>query len=126
MEEKRRFTSVYLDNMLFAYDARQGVFVSSTALSNERLSFEDIRRRGMILSLLEVVTVDGVPYVYLEERDRLYRLGNSKVEMSGEEFHARERGSSIKVGYPYGAGFRALVEKELADGQRPRDEERCR
>lgn len=119
-------TRVYLDNMPFAYDVQQGVFISSTALSNERLSLEDVRRRGMILSLLEVVTVDGVPFIYLEERDRLYRLGNRKVEMTGDEFYERERGSSIKVAYPYGEAFRAVVEKELDNSVRCREEEKGR
>lgn len=117
------YSSVYLDNMPFAYDAQQGVFISSMALSNERLSLEDVRRRGMILSLLEIVTVDGVPFIYLEDRDRLYRLGNRKVEMTGDEFYERERGSSIAVAYPHGEAFRAVVEKELAYSVRCREEE---
>lgn len=126
MVDRTRFISIYLDNVLHAYDAHEGVFVPSTALTTECLSLLDVRRRGMIVSMLEVVTVDGVPYIHVEERDRLYRLGNRKEQITGDEFYAGERGSRFKVEYPYGEAFRAVVERELGHQDRSVEEDRGR
>lgn len=117
---------VFLDNMQFWYDERAGVLVPGSALSDERLSVLEVRERGMIVSMLEVVAVDDVPYVYVEDDDRLYRVGNSKVTMTGDEFYERELGATTKIAYLHGAAFRALMEKEMQYRDRRRGEDRAR
>ncbi len=120
-----RFRSLFLDNMPFAYDAEAGLFVSSTALSDERLSLEEVRRRGMQVSLYEVVTVAGIPYVYVEGRDTLYRLGNGNVQLSGAAFYDHER-RGTKIACPHGEAFRTAVAKEITKHAPTRDDDRGR
>ena len=74
------------------------------------MTLEDVRRRGMIMSLLQVVEVRGVPYLYEEKADTFYRLGNTKVRMTGDEFYRQDLQG--RVSYPYGDGFRALIARE--------------
>jgi hypothetical protein len=117
--------SVFLDNMLFAYDAEIGRFTSATALSEETLTLEEVRRRGMLMSVYEVVTVAGIPYVHVEARDMLYRLGNAKAQLSADAFYEHER-RGTEIAYPHGEAFRVAVAKELGRQGRARDDDRGR
>jgi hypothetical protein len=108
---------LFLDNLMFRYDVEKGLF-ASLSLASEDVTLEDVRRRGMTLSLYEVVVVRGIPYLYEEKADTLYRLGNVKERMSGAEFELEElRGMAS---YPFGEEFRKVVarEKEYVVGKR--------
>ncbi len=108
---------LFLDNMMFRYDVEKGLF-ASLSLASDDVTLEDARKRGMTLSLYEVVVVRGIPYLYEEKADTLYRLGNVKEWMSGAEFELEElRGMAS---YPYGEDFRNVVarEKEYVVGRR--------
>ncbi|HEX2842061.1 hypothetical protein [Hyphomicrobium sp.] len=74
------------------------------------MTLEEARRKGMTLSLYEVVVVGGVPYLYEEKRDTLYRLGNVNERMTGAEFERQDLQG--RASYPYGEAFRAVVQKE--------------
>lgn len=100
---------LFLDNMQFRYDVEKGLF-ASLSLASEDVTLEDVRKRGMTLSIYEVVVVRGIPYLYEEKGDTLYRLGNVKERMSGAEFEMEDmRGMA---GYPYGEEFRKVVARE--------------
>ena len=99
---------LFLDNMQFRYDVEKGLF-ASLSLASEDVTLEDVRKRGMTLSIYEVV-VRGIPYLYEEKGDTLYRLGNVKERMSGAEFEMEDmRGMAS---YPYGEEFRKVVARE--------------
>lgn len=117
-----RFRQVFLDNMPFSYDAAEGVFKSSSALSDERLTLQEVRRRGMIISLYEVATYDGVPYVYVPGSRMFYRLGNPGVQLSEDELELEERGGPRQV-FPHGNAFRELVKKETEPVAPKREQE---
>lgn len=116
------YPQVFLDNMPFSYDAVEGVFKSSSALSDEHLTLQEVRRRGMIMSLYEVAAYDGVPYVYVPDRGMLYRLGNPGIQLSEDAFEIEERGGP-RERFPHGEAFRALVEREMKPGERKREAE---
>lgn len=100
---------LFLDNMMFRYDVEKGRF-ASLSLASEDVTLEDVRTRGMTISFYEVVVVRGIPYLYEEKADTLYRLGNVKERMSGAEFEYEYlRGMAS---YPYGEEFRKVVKRE--------------
>lgn len=108
---------LFLDNMMFAYDVEKGLFACLSLAGND-VTLEEVRRKGMTLSLYEVVVVRGIPYFYEEKADTFYRLGNVKERMSGAEFELEDlRGMAS---YPYGDEFRKVVarEKEYSVGTR--------
>ncbi len=100
---------LFLDNMMFAYNVEKGLF-SSLSMASDDVSLEEVRRRGMTLSLYEVVVVRGIPYLYEEKTDTLYRLGNARERMSGEEFELEDMRGMAR--YPFGDEFRKVVERE--------------
>lgn len=109
--------TLFLDNVLFRYDAEKGLF-SCLSLASEDVTLEEVRRRGMTLSFYEVTVVRGIPYLYEEKADTFYRLGNVKDRMSGAEFELEDLRGVIS--YPYGEEFRKVVarEKEYMLGKR--------
>ena len=102
---------LFLDNVMFAYDVEKGLF-SCLSLASEDMTLEEVRRRGVTMSLYEVVVVRGIPYLYEEKADTFFRLGNVKERMSGEEFELQDLQG--RVSYPCGEAFRKVVARERA------------
>lgn len=119
----KQHATVFLDNVQFRYDAEKGLFCC-LSLASEDVTLEDVRRRGMTLSLYEVTVVRGVPYLYDEKADTLYRLGNVNERLTGDEFEMEDRRGMVS--YPYGDAFRTVVlrEKENAAGRQHAERDR--
>ena len=115
---------IYLDNMPFIYEPLSGLFKTMSMAFGDNLRLEDIRRRGMVMSQWEMASVDGVPYLYNEERDTFYRLGNSEVRLSSDEYERKDRQGLVE--YPWGEPFRKVVERERRWAAQQQDCERDR
>lgn len=120
-ERKPAGECIFLDNMPFTYEPLTGSFLSRSLACEESLKLEEVRRRNMVMSHWEVATVDGVPFLYNGDRDTFYRLGNSQVQMTGEEVERKERQGL--VAYPWGDAFRKIVQQERVWAERQRDED---
>lgn len=103
--------TLFLDNVQFRYDAEKGLFCC-LSWASEDVTLEEVRRRGMTLSLYEVTVVRGIPYLFDERTDILYRLGNVNERLTGDEFEMEDRQGTVS--YPYGEAFRDVVRKEKA------------
>lgn len=120
-----RYRHVFLDNMPFWYDWDLEVFIPSSVLTEERLTIQEVRRRGMVMCVHQVATYDGVPYVFVPEGRMLYRLGHPGIQVSEDEWEIEERGGP-RERVPYGEAFRALWRKEMGVVERQQDAEKDR
>ena len=105
----KELPTVFLDNIQFRYDPERGLF-SCLSIASWDMTLEEVRRKGVTVSFYEVTVVRGIPYLFDEKADTFYRLGNSNVRMSGDDFYLEElRGM---VSYPDGEEFRKVVARE--------------
>jgi len=105
----KELPTVFLDNIQFRYDPERGLF-SCLSIGSWDMTLEEVRRKGVTVSFYEVTVVRGIPYLFDEKADTFYRLGNSNVRISGDDFYLEDlRGM---VSYPDGEEFRKVVARE--------------